>query len=106
MHTYKVCPIDIRGSPTTKTVLCDGGALRGPELTLIEYKPWCELHQITFAYPNAEQEVLKNADMVIPFGRSVGVIGTSGAGKTTAVDIMLGLLHQAEGDVLVDAALA
>ncbi len=62
----------------------------------------CELHQITFAYPNAEQEVLKNADMVIPFGRSVGVIGTSGAGKTTAVDIMLGLLHQAEGDVLVD----
>ena len=62
----------------------------------------CELRNITFAYPNAEQSVLVHADLVIPVGKSVGIVGTSGSGKTTAVDILLGLLHQQEGQVLSD----
>jgi ABC-type multidrug transport system fused ATPase/permease subunit len=40
--------------------------------------------------------------MVIRPGQSVGIVGTSGAGKTTAVDIMLGLLYPQHGQVLVD----
>ena len=38
----------------------------------------------------------------IPIGKSVGIVGTSGAGKTTAVDIILGLLNPQSGEVLAD----
>ncbi|WP_026526764.1 ABC transporter ATP-binding protein [Butyrivibrio sp. VCD2006] len=61
-----------------------------------------ELKNITYHYPNSEAYVLKNADMTIPVGKSIGIVGTSGAGKTTIVDIMLGLLKIETGQILAD----
>lgn len=61
-----------------------------------------ELCDITYRYPNTDKNVLNHASMVIPVGKSVGIIGTSGAGKTTAVDVLLGLLKPIEGSVLSD----
>ena len=61
-----------------------------------------ELKNITYKYPNSESYVLKNADMSIPVGKSIGIVGTSGAGKTTIVDIMLGLLRTETGEILAD----
>lgn len=61
-----------------------------------------ELKNITYRYPNSDVNVLENASMEIPIGKSVGIVGASGAGKTTAVDIMLGLLKPQSGEVLVD----
>lgn len=60
------------------------------------------LKKICYAYPEADKNVLDEADMVIPVGKSVGIVGASGAGKTTAVDIILGLLQQQSGEVLTD----
>lgn len=60
------------------------------------------LSDIVFTYPNADHPVLDHADMVIPVGKSVGVVGTSGSGKTTAIDILLGLLEPQGGRVLAD----
>ncbi len=57
----------------------------------------CGLKDITFAYPNTDKNVLEAADMRIPVGASVGIVGPSGAGKTTAVDILLGLLEPQKG---------
>lgn len=57
---------------------------------------------ITFSYPGSQTTILGNADMEILPGQSVGIIGTSGAGKTTVVDIILGLLKPQAGHVLVD----
>lgn len=62
----------------------------------------CGLKQIDYAYPGAENKVLDAADMVIPVGKSIGIIGASGAGKTTAVDILLGLLEPQAGYVQTD----
>lgn len=62
----------------------------------------CRLQQIEFAYPNAASNVLDKVDMIIPVGMSIGIIGPSGAGKTTVVDILLGLLHAQKGNVLSD----
>lgn len=61
-----------------------------------------ELSDIVFSYPNAEHPILNHVNMQIPIGKSVGVVGTSGAGKTTAIDILLGLLEPQSGAILVD----
>lgn len=60
------------------------------------------LEGITYNYEGSKQLVLDDVDMVIPVGSTVGIIGTSGAGKTTAVDILLGLLAPQSGKVTAD----
>ena len=61
-----------------------------------------ELKGIVYAYPNTEKLIFDKADMIIPIGSSVGIVGTSGAGKSTVVDILLGLLKVHEGEILAD----
>ena len=61
-----------------------------------------ELKDIVFRYPNSETLIFDHADMEIPIGKSVGIVGTSGAGKTTVVDILLGLLQLQGGQILAD----
>lgn len=61
-----------------------------------------ELRNITYAYPGTEKLIFDHADLTIPIGSSVGIVGTSGAGKSTVVDILLGLLQVKEGVVLAD----
>ena len=60
------------------------------------------LENITFKYPNTDVLIFDHADMTIPIGSAVGIVGTSGAGKTTIVDIMLGLLQVETGSILAD----
>lgn len=60
------------------------------------------LMKIDYTYPGGEKKIFDQADFVVPVGSSVGIIGTSGAGKTTAVDILLGLLKPQAGQVLAD----
>lgn len=62
----------------------------------------CGLESICFHYPNSDISVLDNVTMTIPKGSCVGIVGKSGEGKTTAVDILLGLLEPQAGRVLVD----
>ncbi len=61
-----------------------------------------ELKNITYKYPNTDVLIFDNASMEIPIGKSVGIVGTSGSGKTTVVDILLGLLRLQSGDILAD----
>ena len=60
------------------------------------------LEGITYKYPNTDKYILDGADMEIPVGKSVGIVGTSGAGKTTIVDVLLGLLEPEKGRILAD----
>lgn len=57
------------------------------------------LDHIDYIYPNSDRAVLKDAQMVVPVGKSVGVMGPSGAGKTTAIDILMGLLRVQNGTI-------
>lgn len=61
-----------------------------------------EFKNITFSYNDAKGNVFDNASMEILKGESVGIVGASGSGKTTAVDIILGLLVPRSGSVLID----
>ena len=60
------------------------------------------LKDILYHYPNSKKNILEKASLVIPVGKSVGIVGPSGAGKTTVIDIMLGLLTPQQGTVMVD----
>ena len=57
---------------------------------------------LTFGYPDTNKNVFENVSFSIPKGKFVGVVGTSGAGKTTFVDILLGLLQPSGGSINVD----
>ena len=60
------------------------------------------LEGICYRYPGTQGEVLEGISLTIHRGQSVAFVGPSGAGKTTAVDIILGLLMPEKGQVLVD----
>lgn len=60
------------------------------------------IDKLTFRYPHTEMDILKNVSLVIPKGKFIGIVGVSGAGKTTFVDILLGLLQPNEGKIIVD----
>jgi ABC-type multidrug transport system fused ATPase/permease subunit len=57
---------------------------------------------VSYSYPSAEKSVLEGLSFEIEKGSQVGIVGTTGAGKSTLVDILLGLLKPARGRVTVD----
>lgn len=61
-----------------------------------------ELRNVVYQYPGASDASLQGVSLTIPKGTSVGFVGASGAGKTTIVDVILGLLPPTQGQVLVD----
>ncbi len=65
-------------------------------------KQYIEMKDITYAYPNTEKLIFDHANLTIPVGASVGIVGTSGAGKSTVVDILLGLLDVKTGHIYAD----
>ena len=60
------------------------------------------LDKLTFHYPNTTRNVLEDISLSIRKGESIGLIGKSGAGKTTLVDVILGLFIPEFGDIKVD----
>lgn len=61
-----------------------------------------ELRGVSYRYPTSHDWVLRDVSLVIPKNSTVGFVGSTGSGKTTLVDILLGLLEPQEGEVLVD----
>ena len=72
------------------------------EVQKLEIRHNIQLKDIVYKYPNTETLIFDRANMEIPIGKSVGIVGTSGAGKTTIVDILLGLLQIQSGQILAD----
>src|SRR5690625_4317628 len=66
------------------------------------YTDSIKLKNISFRYSNQEKLAIKDVSLTIPIGQSVAFIGESGAGKTTIVDIILGLFQPEKGNVSVD----
>lgn len=61
-----------------------------------------EVRNVTYCYPDTQEPVIKDASLSIQKGQTVAFIGASGAGKTTMVDIILGLLTPQQGVVMAD----
>jgi len=63
------------------------------------------LNNIKYYYPNTSKPVLKNINIEILSNNTVGIIGPTGSGKTTVIDLVLGLLEPNEGSLTVDGQL-
>ena len=68
----------------------------------IEYSETLSLQNINYRYPSSEKNIISNLSLEIPYGSKVGFVGPTGSGKTTVIDIILGLLEPADGNVIVD----
>lgn len=61
-----------------------------------------ELQNVRFTYPDAERPALQGVTLSIPARATIGIVGATGAGKSTIVDIILGLVRPQEGRLCVD----
>ncbi|MFI3236948.1 MAG: ABC transporter ATP-binding protein [Lachnospiraceae bacterium] len=94
---------NLQADISDKSIVYDKDAYASDETVeklLVEDK--IELVDIKYKYPNTDQYILDGAAMSIPIGQAVGIVGTSGSGKTTIVDILLGLLDLEGGSILAD----
>lgn len=76
-------------------------AAERPQHELTVEHPDIVLHEVTFTYPGADVPALDRVSLHIPAGSHVAFVGASGAGKSTMVDILLGLLEPTSGHVEV-----
>ncbi len=91
------------GEPTGegKQVQGAGAGSRGGPPALVP-REGIAFRDVSFRYPGADGYALRSVDLTIQVGSSVGFVGSTGAGKTTAVDLLLGLLLPTDGAVTVD----
>lgn len=78
---------DIVESPTAKPI----------DLTSADL----HINNLTFAYPNSTQEALRNIQLTIPRGKTLGIVGKTGSGKTTLVKLLLRIYDPPHGTVLI-----
>ena len=69
---------------------------------IISFNKSITLKNVYYNYPNSSRTALKNLNLNIPANSSIGLVGTTGSGKSTAVDIILGLLEPQKGSLEID----
>jgi ATP-binding cassette, subfamily B, bacterial PglK len=72
--------------------------------SILNFQNRVDLNQLTYRYPNTDSPALSEVSLSLKKGESIALIGKSGAGKTTLVDVILGLLEPESGDIYVDGA--
>jgi ATP-binding cassette, subfamily B, bacterial len=71
-----------------------------PSFGLVKGK--INLDNIWFTYPSSDQQVLKGVSLSLDSGKHIGIVGTSGGGKSTLIQILLGLYEPQNGSVQID----
>lgn len=118
LAVYRMMPAFQRGynaavslrlsNASAESILADfRSAANLPELPSASIQPLrfresIEFRDVSYRYPGADSSGLRNINLTIKAGMSVGIVGRTGAGKTTLMDLILGLLEPTEGDILID----
>jgi len=69
---------------------------------MLKFKKDIKLKQISFKFDRKDDYVFQNLDLIINKGDKIGIVGESGAGKTTLINLILGLIEPTKGKVKVD----
>jgi ABC-type multidrug transport system fused ATPase/permease subunit len=109
---YRLVTMLRRGGPALEALLADLEETRaarsaasrdaGPGPEPLGLQQAITLRGVTFAYPDTQRSALHGLDLEIAAQSVVGLVGGTGAGKTTVVDVILGLLEPQEGQLLID----
>lgn len=75
---------------------------KNADIPALPFKNAIEVRDLSFSYAGSTQYVLHNLNLTIPANSTTGIVGKTGSGKTTFVDILLGLLRPSRGAVYVD----
>jgi ABC-type multidrug transport system fused ATPase/permease subunit len=94
-HSSLVDAIALLDQPVTAEVL-------QPSLEPFHFKDVIRFNAVRFRYTNSGPWVLDGLNLIIPKGARVGFVGSTGSGKTTTMDLLMGLLLPTEGEILVD----
>ncbi len=70
--------------------------------TSVPFEKSIDLKQLSFSYSNSKQEILKNFNIKIEKGQTIAFCGSTGSGKTTLIDLIVGLLQPDEGQIEID----
>ncbi len=70
----------------------------------LQIKNKIEINNLNFVYPNSNRMALNKINLSILSGKKIGIVGSTGSGKTTLVDILLGLLKPTNGDISLDGS--
>jgi ATP-binding cassette, subfamily B, bacterial PglK len=73
-----------------------------PSVEPLEFKEEMRLTDVVFAYEGTDKPTLQNLDLVIRRGDSIGIVGATGAGKSTLIDLIVGLSAPTSGEITVD----
>jgi ABC-type multidrug transport system fused ATPase/permease subunit len=84
-----------QSDPNTKVVI--------DKLDLVhkDFIPSIEIHDVSFRYPNAKNNALTGVTLSVVPGSTVAIVGSSGAGKTTLIDVLLGVLPIDKGEIRI-----
>jgi ATP-binding cassette, subfamily B, bacterial PglK len=75
------------------------------KISTMPFQSTIQLQSVSFKYPGAEAFVIEDLNLTIEKNMSVGFMGATGSGKTTTIDILLGLLTPQKGMLLIDGSL-
>jgi ABC-type multidrug transport system fused ATPase/permease subunit len=85
-----------------KTVATEKATSPEEYLEKMEMKEQIELKHVSFNYPLSKTPIVQSVDLIIKANRRIGFTGATGSGKTTLIDIVLGLLQPTGGTILID----
>jgi ABC-type multidrug transport system fused ATPase/permease subunit len=99
-HTVDALHRDMTEMPPPPT-LPDHKAMRRAS-EVLPFKEKIEIQALSFGYPSSREPVLRELSLTIEKNTTVGFVGTTGCGKTTLVDVIMGLLEPTAGAVVTD----
>jgi ATP-binding cassette, subfamily B, bacterial PglK len=95
-------------TPVLKVLYEEFGIVRAVKLNTVEnsrsinFESQIIFNQVSYAYPGSERKVLDDICFTINKGDFIGIIGTTGSGKSTLIDLLVGLLNPDAGEISID----
>ncbi len=99
---YNLAALDVLHDDINNTVETAVTSKNKLKTDPLKFEHKLELKNISFRYPNCNEQVIKNVNLDIMANTTVGFVGSTGSGKTTLIDIILCLLLPQNGQILVD----